>query len=89
MTFLRSSTVELDYNVNRDCIGYDDININTVPCQVKYYYYPEDLGTDTLPYYLASVEIMFVSYLGGSIMDYLTGKQFDQIEDELLTMNEG
>ena len=89
MTYLRTAVVELDYNTNRHHLGYDDVNVSTVPCEVTYYYCPEDLGTHELPYYPATVEIMLVSYLGESIMDALTGKQFDDIEDELLKINEG
>lgn len=89
MTNLRKAVVELDYNTNRHYLGYNHALASTVPCEVTYYYYPEDLGTDTLPYYPACVEIMLVSYLGDSIMDALTGKQFDDIEDEILTRNEG
>ena len=60
-----------------------------IVCDVKYYYYPEALGCAKMPYQPAEVEIMFVSVFGKGIMDKLSGKQFDFIEDFLIEQHQG
>lgn len=62
----------------------DNEGVEDFMADVSYYYYPECIGNDKFPYEPPTIEIMFVARYGESIMDELSGGQFDYIEDFLL-----